>query len=265
MRGIVPLLIFVLLFAPGLRLLLLAGRTRRMPELLAGLFFLGTALGVPLRLIGHGLELQAQGMGTSVNTAGHLFFGAATCALILFTWRVFRPNARWAQALAGFLLVGQCICTVLVVVSASSAEETSRVILITNSSRVAPLLWAFAESLAYWRMMRRRLALGLADPVVTNRFFLWSVWTGGLAMIPLTTLIMRLTGHVLHWLGLVGGEISGSDRAAIAGSLQIVFLVTGFMGVIALSLSFFPPQRYLDWIRTQSHPKAAPDSPRVRV
>ena len=32
------------------------------------------------------------------------------------------------------------------------------------------------ESFRYWRMLRRRLRLGLADPVVTNRFLLWAVW-----------------------------------------------------------------------------------------
>ncbi len=172
---------------------------------------------------------------------------------------------RWTQALAGILLVGQVVCTALVVASARSVEETSAVVLVTNFSRVVPLLWAFAESLAYWRMMRRRLALGLADPVVTNRFFLWSVWTGGLAMLPLATLLLRLTGYALQWFGLPEADVAASDRAAIAASLQIVFLITGLAGVIAISLSFFPPRRYLDWIRTQSQPIATPDSPRVRV
>ncbi len=73
MKLIVPFLILILLFAPGL--LLLATRTRRLPELLAGLFFVGTALGVPLRLIGHGLWIQEPGLSASINTVGHLFLG----------------------------------------------------------------------------------------------------------------------------------------------------------------------------------------------
>jgi hypothetical protein len=44
------------------------------------------------------------------------------------------------------------------------------------AGRTAAALGIAFESFRYWRMLRRRLRLGLADPVVTNRFLLWGIW-----------------------------------------------------------------------------------------
>ena len=40
----------------------------------------------------------------------------------------------------------------------------------TNSAPLVPTYWAFFESFKYWGAMRKRAALGLGDPIVTNRF-----------------------------------------------------------------------------------------------
>ena len=42
--------------------------------------------------------------------------------------------------------------------------------------RTGALLWLAFESLRYWSLLRRRLRLGLADPLVTNRFLLLGIW-----------------------------------------------------------------------------------------
>ncbi|MFK7894917.1 MAG: hypothetical protein AB8G23_03725 [Myxococcota bacterium] len=39
-----------------------------------------------------------------------------------------------------------------------------------SAIRGIPFLWGFCEALRYYAQMRRRLTLGLADPVVANRF-----------------------------------------------------------------------------------------------
>ena len=49
------------------------------------------------------------------------------------------------------------------------------VVLLVDLLAQALYLWTSVESLTWWRRMHRRVALGLADPVVANRFFLWGV------------------------------------------------------------------------------------------
>jgi hypothetical protein len=94
--------------------------------------------------------------------------------------------------------------------------------LLTIGSRSAALLWLFFESASYARSMRRRLRLGLADPIVANRFVLWAIWTGALALIPLFVLGLRAALAVLG---------AGGATAVAAGWL-----------------AFFPPASYQRWI-----------------
>jgi len=40
---------------------------------------------------------------------------------------------------------------------------------------LVPMSWAGFESIRYYKMQSRRLLLGLADPIVTDRFRLWGL------------------------------------------------------------------------------------------
>src|SRR5262249_16178730 len=44
---------------------------------------------------------------------------------------------------------------------------------INFAARVSGVVWMSVESFRYGAMLRRRLRLGLADPLVANRFLLW--------------------------------------------------------------------------------------------
>ena len=46
----VPLLVFALLLAPGVRLLLLAQKTGQAPERFGGLYFVGASIGISWRI-----------------------------------------------------------------------------------------------------------------------------------------------------------------------------------------------------------------------
>src|SRR5688500_11817996 len=81
----------------GVRLLALARRTRRMPELALGLAYVTVgALGYPL-----GLSSALPGMPETAARAcfalSHLFTGLGSAAVYVFTCNVFRPDARWAR------------------------------------------------------------------------------------------------------------------------------------------------------------------------
>jgi hypothetical protein len=109
----------------------------------------------------------------------------------------------------------------------------------------APYLWVFAESLAYHRRMRRRLRVGLVDPVTTNRFLLFAIWTGGVVAITL----LGLLGAALAQLegGLPGGQELFSDPAILALTRAVTLPVA-----ISIWLAFFPPSRYCAWLERRS-------------
>ena len=95
---------------------------------------------------------------------------------------------------------------------------------------------AGAEALLYWRKMRRRLRLGLADPVVTNRFFLWGLGAGaagvGSAVGIGAQLATGLTPLEIPWVTL-------------SSSLH------GLTAAIAMWLAFLPTDGYRRFLRQQ--------------
>ena len=107
---------------------------------------------------------------------------------------------------------------------------------------VAGLFWTACESLTYYGKMRKRRMLGLVDPVVCNRFFLWGV--GGLgAFLGIATLSAslllgwRLVTHPLPMFGL---------------------FASGFSLAVTWWLAFLPPLAYLEHLRARAGGSSCP-------
>ena len=98
-------------------------------------------------------------------------------------------------------------------------------------ARLAILLWASLEAFVYWSFMRRRLAYGLADPLVTNRVALWGV---GMAM-----------GAAALAIGFFGSTLRAAGLTAF---FEAAIAATGLVASAALLLAFQPPERYRAWI-----------------
>jgi len=110
------------------------------------------------------------------------------------------------------------------------------------------------ESAAYHARMQRRALLFLADPVVTNRFLLWTVWTGGLTLLPVAVTavrVMELLAAIEAGASL-GGALGSSSSGSLLAIRGVALLVVPVIAV-SLWLSFFPPRGYRDWIRSR-HP-----------
>jgi hypothetical protein len=90
--------------------------------------------------------------------------------------------------------------------------------------------WATAELFRCYFQMRRRRALGLADPIVTNRVLLWGLWAGGFFLAQL----MYCTSLALY------GAVSGLDTLTVAITVS---------AEIALWFAVFAPDWYLRWVR----------------
>jgi hypothetical protein len=163
----------------GCRLLLLALRSRALPELLLGAgLVLGGVIGGPLEAAGLGTKGEiGPEMAGRLLLIGKLFGVVALACQLGFIWRVFRPHERWAAGLAGALLAFSLagLWGHAVNGSFASAEISVFWFCVELVGRLGAPCWLVFEGYRYYRLMSRRLRLGLADPVVTNRFLLWTL------------------------------------------------------------------------------------------
>lgn len=236
--AISSLLSLVAAFVLGLRLLRLASKTRGVPELaMAGSFLLGGFLGFMLILIGNpaaGLDFDAS-LSEMLFRLGISLLGVGVCCTYIFVWQTFHPRSAAVRALT--LSAMACILGSLWAIWSAPIVEAliSPVNLFGEALRTGGLLWGSMEALRYYAAMRRRLALGLADPVVTNRFLLWGIAMGAGVITSLTGLFMTLSG-------LVSPE-----------SWPYLFLgIFATVSPVAQWLAFFPPRGYCEWVQGAS-------------
>ncbi|MGH7291036.1 MAG: hypothetical protein ACREJT_07505, partial [Myxococcota bacterium] len=163
----------------GSRLILRSRHSRGLPELLMGLTYVtSSGVGYPLSVTSVFIT-NRPGMLTAVIVGEVLIVLGCSCFLF-FNAVVFRPKAGWslpAAALGSLLLAAGGAVVIAAYLSTSDA------VLVEARSRAgtAAMLfalgaghaWTAIEGLRHYRMMRKRLVLGLADPVVANRFLLW--------------------------------------------------------------------------------------------
>ncbi len=234
--SIVPFLLFAMLAAPALALLRRAGRGPGIERLVA-LFLLLLGLGMALRL-------HAVGDGGRVdpvaNAAGHVALSGAVLFLYRFTRVVFRPDALWARRLELVGAGGTLATLGVLALDGGYSDETAASILAANAFRALSCGWSFAEALRYRRSMQRRAALGLGDPLVANRFLLWSLWMGSLTLSLAFVLAMRVAAHA-------SGPALESMVPALLPIVRGVMAATSGAALVALWLTFFPPPAYQRW------------------
>ena len=248
----------------GTRLLRLARRDGGGPVAFLGLYFLVYgALATGFSIATYvGWSSAALALPDPVaRLLNGVFFVTATAGLgclLVFTQRTFRPDSRAARAAAWGL------GTVMALATAALAVTEGFEVRVLNgpaywvhfAARVAIWLWVAGESLAYWTKQRRRLAIGLADPVVTNRFFLWGVWGLVVALLAFSDPLARLwyvalAGTTSQWLPEVGRPIIEATVPLACGLNACALILMG--------LTFFPTRGYRRWLeaRHQSEPLPA--------
>ncbi|MCP3983535.1 MAG: hypothetical protein GY723_04060 [bacterium] len=226
----------------GSRLILLARRTRCLPELAlgVGLFTLG---GVDYLLnMAARSEALLPDAGRALAMIAAVHCGAiGIIAIAVFTTRVFHPGSRIAAALvgaAGLALIAcgiaQGLTTGYLVVA--THEDPALFIRVFNLIQAAILAWTAVDASRYGRKLGRRVSLGLEDPVVSDRIRLWS----RAAMIASGIYVIYAAGEAL------GGDLLASSiwNPVLAG--------LGFSSATCLWLAFFPPLAYGRWIRERS-------------
>jgi hypothetical protein len=107
-------------------------------------------------------------------------------------------------------------------------------------------VWGSAEPMLYHAALRKRQRLGLADPIVTNRFFLWSGAS-------LCGFAMALMGNSPAIYDLLDPALLPTLSALTLVSMALAGVASGSL----YGLTFFPPQRYLRWIGDRAIPMEA--------
>jgi hypothetical protein len=235
------LLLFVLTVSVvGARMLWLARRTRGRPELLmgAGMILIGT-IGSPMGVAsGFGGPVGAMSLPLWVAS---IFLTQVGLALIyVFTWQVFRPAETWGKAAVA---VGSCFMAASLLGSvhalvnappdANSQAVARNPVFVGMIGYSGCFLWSAIEGFVQHRAARRRVALGLGDPAVANRFLLWGVF-GSMAT---GINVASLAGNAL------GVDPSRSPLVLIPMG------VLGFGASVAMYLAFLPPPAYLAFVR----------------
>jgi hypothetical protein len=250
--GLVTALNLVLSVVIGVRLLRLGARSRGPERWLGGYFFAAAVLGTvvsgvlymgwadPSLALPEAWRAPLQALHVASNSAG-LF------CIWLFTWRTFRPDAGWARV----LVAGAGATLVLSFAAIGLVDRFAVHILpgptywISFGVRVAGVVWMSVESFRYASMLRRRLRLGLADPLVANRFVLWGAWAAAVTLLNLSDPLARVwycatAGTTTQWIPALAREI-----------IVAVLALTSALGLVAaacLFLTFFPTASYRRWI-----------------
>ena len=230
----------VVCFVVGLRLLGLAARTRQLPELLiGGSMLLLAGLGYPLSAVAREAHGLSDAVRSGLGALAGVLAGVGLVANTAFTWVLFRRRDAWAQAA---LWVNALFVAGLFAAQSRAGDWTHGVIFwgwlpfgITLSYG-----WCFVECARYHGLLRRRLRIGLADPIVTDRFGLYAAATG---MAVLTNSI----GQLYWWLRV---EMLTDEIGAF------LLLVLGSGSTVLMWLAFLPPRAYLERVRARNAAEA---------
>ncbi len=231
----------------GMRMLFLAARTRQAPELLVGgALFLIAGVGYPALIALNQVDISLS-TARPLAVSGTLALAIGWIFVLWFTQRVFRsssPAARWGCLAIG---AGLTALTGLELASVLRAREVAELrgldgwILWIEQVAVGIYLWTAIEGFLEYGRARRRVALGLGEPLVANRFLLWG-WVG------LASLASSSLGIVMARLGRAQAEDA---------LLQIITGLVGLFCSAALSLAFMPPAGYRRWIAARAARAAA--------
>ena len=217
----------------GARLLRLALRTAEVPERLLGVMFLFT--GASFLAYQLPVLMESEALWTPLNFAGRVLYLPAPFILAIFTRRVFRRESLWASWLV-------CGCAALLVagVTGSVLRGDWEGFSIDNAwfwlewaGYTAPFGWAGAESFIQCGQARRRVRLGLCDPLICNRFLLWGLFGAA---------------QLFTFLGTLGQYAAYQQENVFTVGWDLLLGACEILSVALIWFVFFPPVLYRNWI-----------------
>jgi hypothetical protein len=226
----------------SIRLLLLSFRTRKLPEIAMGLgLMLLGGIAYPVIVVARVASELPDGLRGALGFIYMLSMLLGIFALAFFNWRVFRPES--SRALLAVLAIGAGMAISLVGQGVFGSGYLEVATGITSPWMRAQLFlpasalgWASVESLRYHLLLRRRLALGLADPLVADRFRLWAIGTGAAMLLNAASSTTTAMGYDMS--------------TTAAGALMITAL--GLVAAGSTWFAFVPSPAYARWVRAKA-------------
>jgi hypothetical protein len=223
----------------GVRLLRLARRTGEIPELMIGSCFIsGGLIGFPASVAAQLMASESPALARWMAMAYAVGLAVAAACILVAWWKIYHPASRWGpwvvsawMALLAWGCVTQMGRPLAELTPGASPWQPLRAVV--QGGAYAAIAWS---GFRYHALLRRRLRLDLADPVVANRIWLWSVAASAVTLQYGYTL-------AIPWLN------SLFDAATVAPAF------VGTLGVVialCITYAFYPPQGYLRWIKRRA-------------
>lgn len=238
--GVSFALLVVSAWVIGVRLLLLARRTQGLPETCLGWIMVCLmGIGYPLAVVAQAESVLGVVPSKVAQNLSNAFINVAFALTYVFTWRVFRPRSAASMVfvlLACATLITHWLVIVRIVYGLESMafamDATRYWALLSLVTGCVGFTWSGVESIRYRLLLQRRIALGLGDPVIANRFLLWGcmgVVTGTSALVNVYFLLANV-------------DVVTSPLA------QSITSLTGVVQSALLYLTFLPPASYTRWL-----------------
>jgi len=225
----------------AVRLLALARRTKEWPERLIGTaYVLGGMVGYPASVAARVLVDAGQTASAEfAHVAGQVGMAGAAFFLLLAWRRMFSSNGLAGLA---FVMAWTSFMVVALGWTLFNTEAGSRshmvtlpywAMLISQGGCYTTLGWA---SFRHARMLHRRSALGLADPLTANRMLLWA----------LSNLCIVVSYVYTIGLGIMlrNGLPNIYNPAVISAC--------GLLSAVFIGFAFFPPQAFVKRVRANA-------------
>jgi hypothetical protein len=219
----------------GVRLLLLARRTREQPEFLIGTAILtGGCLGYTLAVASMQVRDGSPELARTLYYLGMPLISLCAACLYRFWQKLYHPDDKWAS----WAVVGSALVLSLALVaqwatttagSNAAASPWYRLQLPLQAGAYAINVFA---SIRFHAALRRRVALGLADPIVANRVLLWALAAAAVCLQYAYTI-------GLVWMAPVGGQPDANP---------VLISALGITAASLMVLAFFPPRAYVQLV-----------------
>ncbi len=223
----------------GVRLVCLARRTRGLPEFMIGSSLLsGAMIGYPATVVSQLLASESPALAWPVGAAGSIGLAVSTACVLIAWWKIYHATTRWGPWVVFAWAV--LIAAVLVLeLGRSGAElgpganpwEPYR--MIVQGGVFLATAWS---GFRYHARIRRRVRIGLADPVVANRIWLWTIAASGVTLQCGYILVVPLLNSIfdaLRWMPAFYG-------------------VLGLFLALCITRAFYPTEAYLRRIRRRA-------------
>jgi hypothetical protein len=224
----------------AVRLLLLYRRLKQPPELLLGLaYLLAGTLGWGGLLVGTLTTPQGQHLTEGYQAWSAVVGDLGSLCFYLFVWYVFRRQSVVAKAALGLAVLVFAVsigCDTIMRGVTFGPPPGRWTTLAGAGARSAVFAWMALEAFSSYFAFRRRARVGLGNPLVANRLFLW-----GVSAVSALILATTATGLYVIASDEVDATLKQNQASGLYGVLAAV-------SAVALWLAFFPPKAYERWV-----------------